>query len=83
MDLLPTATLEAKPQWKQVKLDTGAQYCVAGETWKSFGARLNVPAPVDYMEGFSGVAVGVRRLMVHVQDIVPTSHEPGRAHRRA
>ncbi|GMF50204.1 unnamed protein product [Phytophthora fragariaefolia] len=31
--------------WKQVKLDTGAQYCVADTKWKSFDRKLNVPAP--------------------------------------
>ncbi|GMF47516.1 unnamed protein product [Phytophthora fragariaefolia] len=58
-DLLPTATLEIQNQWKQVKLDTGAQYCVAGDKWKSLGRKLNVPIPVDYVEGFSGAAVRV------------------------
>lgn len=59
MDLLPTATLEIRGRAKQVKLDTGAQYYVADKTWKSSGTKLNIPAPVDYMEGFSGVAVQI------------------------
>ncbi|OWZ00080.1 LOW QUALITY PROTEIN: hypothetical protein PHMEG_00028811 [Phytophthora megakarya] len=32
---------------------------VAGRSWREHGTRLNVPPPVDFMEGFSGVAVQV------------------------
>ncbi|GMF58614.1 unnamed protein product [Phytophthora fragariaefolia] len=58
-DLLPTATLKIQNQWKQVKLDTAAQYCVAGDKWKSFGRKLNGPIPV---EGFREAAVRVLRV---------------------
>ncbi|GMF29522.1 unnamed protein product [Phytophthora fragariaefolia] len=59
MDLLPTATMEIKGEWKPVKIDTGAQYSVAGECWAPYGVKLDVPPPVDFMEGFSGTAVKV------------------------
>ncbi|GMF64404.1 unnamed protein product [Phytophthora fragariaefolia] len=57
MDLLPTATMEIKGERKPVKIDTGAQYSVAGECWAPYGVKLDVPPPVDFMEGFSGAAV--------------------------
>lgn len=58
-DLLPTAMLEVRGQWRPVKLDTGAQYSVAGKLWAQYGTQLNTPSPVDFMEGFSGAAVRV------------------------
>lgn len=59
LDLLPTATVEVKGQKRSVKIDTGAQYCVAGKSWAAYGTKLAEPAPVDFMEGFSGVGVKV------------------------
>lgn len=59
VDLLPTATVEIRGQKRAVKIDTGAQYCVAGAGWSALGTKLREPAPVDYMVGFSGVAVRV------------------------
>lgn len=59
LNLLPTATVKIQGQWKPVKIDTGAQYSVAGKAWQYFGERLPLPPPVDYMEGFSGACVRV------------------------
>ncbi|GMF51122.1 unnamed protein product [Phytophthora fragariaefolia] len=59
MDLLPTAMMRIRGQWRPVKLDTGAQYYVAGRQWQALGTNLDKPAPVDYMEGFSGAPVDV------------------------
>lgn len=59
LDLLPTTSVEIRGEKKGIKIDTGAQYCVAGKSWRALGEKLQEPAPVDYMEGFSGVAVRV------------------------
>ncbi|KAE8972798.1 hypothetical protein PR002_g26400, partial [Phytophthora rubi] len=59
IDLLPTATMLVRNERKPVKIDTGAQYSVAGQGWSRYGTKLDTVAPVDYMEGFSGVAVKV------------------------
>jgi hypothetical protein len=58
-DLLPTAMVEVKGECKSIKLDTCAQYSVAGKWWQRYGEQLDTVAPVDYMEGFSGTAVKV------------------------
>lgn len=73
-DLLPTATIEVKGQRRAVKIDTGAQYCVAGASWSALGTRVKDPPPVDYMEGFSGAAVkvlGVWRFHFRTQYLQP------------
>ncbi|GMF52732.1 unnamed protein product [Phytophthora fragariaefolia] len=59
MDLLPTAMMRIRGQWRPVKLDTGPQYCVAGRQWQALGTKLDKPAPVGHMEGFSGAPVAV------------------------
>ncbi|KAE9035967.1 hypothetical protein PR001_g9064 [Phytophthora rubi] len=59
INLLPTATMLVCNERKPVKIDTGAQYSVAGQDWSRYGTKLDTVAPVDYMEGFSGVAVKV------------------------
>ncbi|GMF62944.1 unnamed protein product [Phytophthora fragariaefolia] len=59
MDLLPTAMMRIRGQRRPVKLDTGAQYCVAGRQWQALGSKLDKPAPVDYIEGFGGAPVAV------------------------
>jgi hypothetical protein len=59
MDLLPTATMAVGGKRKPIKIDTGAQYSVAGRGWKDFGTKLDMVSPVDYMEGFSGIVVRV------------------------
>jgi len=58
-DLLPTALVEVMGEKKPIKLDTCAQYSVAGKWWAQYGTKLDEVAPVDYMEGFSGMAVKV------------------------
>jgi hypothetical protein len=59
VDLLPTATMEIKGERNPVKIDTGAQYGVAGDCWAPYAVKLDVQAQVDFMEGFSGAAVKV------------------------
>jgi hypothetical protein len=59
VDLLPTATMEIKGEREPVKIDTGAQYSVGGDCWVSYGVKLDVQAPVDFMEGFSCASVKV------------------------
>ncbi|GMF32601.1 unnamed protein product [Phytophthora fragariaefolia] len=44
---------------KEIKLDTGAQFSVAGEEWHAYGGRQNVLPPVDYVEGFTGALAKV------------------------
>ncbi|POM77926.1 LOW QUALITY PROTEIN: Hypothetical protein PHPALM_4615 [Phytophthora palmivora] len=70
VDSLPTATVEVGGHKRQVKIDTGAQYSVAGEAWKSLGEGLDTLPPVDYVEGFTGVVakvVGVWRFRLRTQ----------------
>ncbi|ETP44113.1 hypothetical protein F442_09251 [Phytophthora nicotianae P10297] len=57
---LPTARVEVGGEPREIKLDTRAQYSVAGESWRSLGERLNVLPPVDYVEGFTGAVSKVR-----------------------
>ncbi|KAE8968787.1 hypothetical protein PR001_g27690 [Phytophthora rubi] len=59
VDSLPTARVQAGSEWKDIKLDTGAQFCVAGESWKRLGRRLSSLPPVDYVEGFTGAVAKV------------------------
>ncbi|KAE9296025.1 hypothetical protein PR003_g23855 [Phytophthora rubi] len=59
VDSLPTARVQAGSEWKDIKLDTGAQFCVAGESWKKLGRRLSSLPPVDYVEGFTGAVAKV------------------------
>lgn len=42
VDSLPTATVDVCGEQKHIKLDTGAQYSVAGEVWAIFGERHDV-----------------------------------------
>ncbi|KAG1689216.1 hypothetical protein DVH05_002709 [Phytophthora capsici] len=58
-DTLPTARAMICGEQKQVKLDTGAQYSVAGEAWQAYGERQDVLPPVDYVEGFTGAVARV------------------------
>ncbi|KAE8975284.1 hypothetical protein PF011_g24542 [Phytophthora fragariae] len=59
VDSLPMARVQAGSEWKDIKLDTGAQFCVAGESWKKLGRRLSSLPPVDYVEGFTGAVAKV------------------------
>ncbi|ETP43812.1 hypothetical protein F442_09526, partial [Phytophthora nicotianae P10297] len=70
IDQLPTATVKVRGVTQSVKLDTGAQYSVAGRSWCEHGERIHMPPPVDFMEGFSGVSVrvlGVWRFVLWTQ----------------
>jgi hypothetical protein len=70
MGTLPTATVEVCGQRKAIKLDTGAQYSVAGEQWRAYGERLKALPPVDFVEGFTGAVskvLGVWRFKLRTQ----------------
>ncbi|OWZ17073.1 RNA-dependent DNA polymerase [Phytophthora megakarya] len=56
---LPTARVKMRGQWCDIKLDTGAQYTVAGESWEQFGVRQEGLPPVDFVEGFTGTVAKV------------------------
>lgn len=70
IDSLPTARVKTKDEWRNIKLDTGAQYSVAGEGWQTVGTLQDVLPPVDYVEGFTGAVakvLGVRRFRFQTQ----------------
>ncbi|KAE9163772.1 hypothetical protein PF005_g30305, partial [Phytophthora fragariae] len=54
VDSLPTAVMRVHGERRRIKLDTGAQYSVAGEEWQQYGEKQHVLPPVDYVEGFTG-----------------------------
>ncbi|EGZ24138.1 hypothetical protein PHYSODRAFT_485988 [Phytophthora sojae] len=58
-DTLPTARVMMREQWCDIKLDTGAQYTVAGESWKRLGIQQDELPPVDFVEGFTGTVARV------------------------
>ncbi|KAG1689145.1 hypothetical protein DVH05_002783 [Phytophthora capsici] len=58
-DGLPTAKVQVERVWRDIKLDSCAQYTVAGTEWMQHGDRLNVKAPVDYVEGIGGFLLDV------------------------
>ncbi|GMF55293.1 unnamed protein product [Phytophthora fragariaefolia] len=51
---LPTAIMEVVGTRRQVKLDSGARYTVAGTSWMQYDDRVEKEAPVDYVEGIGG-----------------------------
>ncbi|KAE9216132.1 hypothetical protein PF005_g9177 [Phytophthora fragariae] len=66
----PTARVGVKGKDERIKLDTGAQYSVAGEAWKELGVQQNVLPSVDYVEGFTGAVsrvLGVWRFRMKTQ----------------
>ncbi|KAE9079103.1 hypothetical protein PF010_g22874 [Phytophthora fragariae] len=70
VESLPTARVKIKGKDERIKLDTGAQYSVAGEAWKELGERQEVLPPVDYVEGFTGAVskvLGVWRFRMKTQ----------------
>jgi len=64
---LPTATVHVCGVKKAIKLDTGVQYCVDGETWQAYVERLNVLPPVDFVKGFTGALAKVLRIPYSVR----------------
>lgn len=60
LDALPTASVTVQGEARQVRLDTGAQYSVAGPAWAAYGQKLDVLPPVEYMEGFTGETAKVK-----------------------
>ncbi|GMF26487.1 unnamed protein product [Phytophthora fragariaefolia] len=59
VESLPTAQVRVGGEWRDIKLNTGAQFCVAGESWKGHGERLGTFPPVDFVEGFTGAVAKV------------------------
>ncbi|KAI9996970.1 hypothetical protein PInf_000268 [Phytophthora infestans] len=58
-DGLPTARMEVEGAPRHVKLDSGARYTIAGTDWMEFGDRIDMEAPVDYVEGIGGFLLDV------------------------
>ncbi|KAG1696689.1 hypothetical protein DVH05_017912 [Phytophthora capsici] len=58
-DGLPTASMRIDRAWRDVKLDSCARYSVAGTEWMQFGDKLDIEAPVDYVEGIRGFLLDV------------------------
>ncbi|KAE8954377.1 hypothetical protein PR001_g32519, partial [Phytophthora rubi] len=58
-DGLPTAVMQVAGVRRQVKLDSGAQFTVAGTDWMQYGDRVEKAAPVDYVEGIGGFLLDV------------------------
>ncbi|KAG1683621.1 hypothetical protein DVH05_014536 [Phytophthora capsici] len=58
-DGLPTARIRVDRAWRDIKLDSCARFTVAGTAWMQFGDRLDVEAPVDYVEGIGGFLLDV------------------------
>ncbi|GMF29633.1 unnamed protein product [Phytophthora lilii] len=50
-DGLPTAHMVVNGEYREVKLDSGARYSVAGTDWMARGERLDDSKPVDQVEG--------------------------------
>ncbi|OWY95324.1 hypothetical protein PHMEG_00034702 [Phytophthora megakarya] len=70
MDSLPTARMQVGDEWRSVKLDTGAQYSVVGESWKELDEKQSKLPVVDFVEGFTGAVsrvIGVWKLQFHTQ----------------
>ncbi|KAE9188891.1 hypothetical protein PF004_g22370 [Phytophthora fragariae] len=44
---------------RQVKLDSGARFTVAGTEWMQYGDRVDRAVPVDYVEGIGGFLLDV------------------------
>ncbi|KAE9008012.1 hypothetical protein PR001_g16815 [Phytophthora rubi] len=58
-DGLPTACMEVAGERRNVKLDSGARYTVAGTEWMALGDRVSDTAPVDCVEGIGGFLLDV------------------------
>ncbi|KAE9285327.1 hypothetical protein PR003_g26615 [Phytophthora rubi] len=58
-DGLPTAVMQVAGVRRQVKLDSGARFTVAGTDWMQYGDRVEKAAPVDYVEGIGGFLLDV------------------------
>ncbi|KAE8993323.1 hypothetical protein PR002_g20276 [Phytophthora rubi] len=67
-DGLPTASMKVNGVQRRVKLDSCARYTIAGTDWMAHGDKVDVSAPVDYVEGIGGFVldvVGVWRFKLH------------------
>ncbi|GMF33079.1 unnamed protein product [Phytophthora lilii] len=58
-DGLLKAHMVVSGEYREVKLDSGARYSVAGIDWMAKGERLDGPAPVDQVEGIGGFLLDV------------------------
>ncbi|OWY95391.1 hypothetical protein PHMEG_00034616, partial [Phytophthora megakarya] len=58
-DGLPTAMMTVDGYHREVKIDSGARYCVAGTDWMMRGERVRKDAPVHCVEGIGGFLLDV------------------------
>ncbi|KAG6623015.1 Gag-pol fusion protein [Phytophthora cinnamomi] len=58
-DGLPTALMQVAGVTRQVKLDSGARFTVAGTEWMQYGDRIDKAAPVEFVEGIGGFLLDV------------------------
>lgn len=58
-DGLPTAMMWFHGEQRPVKLDTGAQFTVAGTEWMQFGKKQRGRPPVEEVEGLGGFKLDV------------------------
>jgi hypothetical protein len=58
-DGLPTAMMEVAGERRDVKLDSGARYTVAGTDWMAWGDKSSNPAPINCVEGIGGFLLDV------------------------
>ncbi|OWZ02522.1 hypothetical protein PHMEG_00025902 [Phytophthora megakarya] len=58
-DGLPTAMMMIDRQHRQVKIDSGTRYCVAGTDWMMREERMKTSAPVQYVKGIGGFLLNV------------------------
>ncbi|GMF45582.1 unnamed protein product [Phytophthora fragariaefolia] len=54
-DGLPTAMVQVAGARRNVKLDSGARFTVAGTDWMQYGDKADQAAPVEYVEGIGGL----------------------------
>ncbi|KAG6614536.1 RNA-dependent DNA polymerase [Phytophthora cinnamomi] len=67
---LLTAVVKVQGEQRRFKLDTGAQYSVAGDERRQYAEKQHALPPVDYVEGFTGAVsrvLGVRRFKFRTQ----------------
>lgn len=58
-DGLPTAIVHVRGESRQIKLDSGARFTVAGAEWTAYGRRLSKRPPVQQIEGIGGFVLEV------------------------
>ncbi|ETN04248.1 hypothetical protein F442_14638 [Phytophthora nicotianae P10297] len=63
-DGLPTATVTVDGVPRRIQLDSCARYLIAGTGWIKHGDRVEGEAPVDYVEGISGLILQCTRIIL-------------------